>query len=332
MITGAAGQDGWYLAELLLSRGYRVFASSKLRPNFSARNGLEWHVGDLTDSRFLENLLISCAPHEIYNLAALSRPATSWNVPIETTLLNGLVPHRICEFIRRKSPDCRFFQASSSEIFGDPASLLQDELTSINPKSPYGISKAYAHQIVGAYREQYGLHLCCGIMFNHESPRRPLSYVSQKIAHAAAAASLGMKETRELDERGRPILSNGKLFLGDIYVRRDFGFAGDFAEAMHLILQTNIPSDFVVGTGECHSIAEFCEKAFKVVGLDWSKFVEVDESLIRKIDSHFTRANPAKIQHNLGWRPKVDFAALVSMMVTERVAVLNQEGRNRSAG
>ena len=173
--------------------------------------------------------------------------------------MNGLVPQRICEFIRRELPATRLFQASSSEIYGDSQAQLQDEQTRANPKSPYGISKAYAHQIIGAYRQQYGLHLSCGILFNHESPRRPLSFVSQKIAHAAAAASLGLTETRELDERGRPILSDGKLYLGDINVRRDFGFAGDFVEAMRLILQSDTPSDFVVGTGHAHSIAEFCE-------------------------------------------------------------------------
>ena len=326
LITGAAGQDGWYLAKLLLSRGYKVFAHARQTVSPDPHEGrVTWHVGDLTDDLFLENLLTSCAPHEIYNLAAVSRPALSWDRPIETVLLNGLVPHKICEFIRRRAPECRYFQASSSEVFGDSASLLQDELTPLNPKSPYGISKAYAHQLVGAYREQYGLHLCSGIMFNHESPRRPLSFVSQKIAHAAAAASLGLTETRELDERGKPILSKGKLFLGDINVRRDFGFAGDFVHAMHSILRNDVASDFVVGTGQSHSIAEFCEAAFKVVGLDWTNYVEVDQSLVRKIDSHFTRANPAKIKTKLGWTPKVGFDALVTMMVHARVSALKPE-------
>jgi len=175
---------------------------------------------------------------------------------------------------------------------------------------------------IGAYRQQYGLHLSCGILFNHESPRRPLNFASQKIAHAAAAASLGLTETRELDERGRPILSDGKLYLGDINVRRDFGFAGDFVEAMRLIMQSDTPSDFVVGTGHAHSIAEFCEVAFRVGGLDWTKFVVVDPLLLRKVDSHFTRADPSKLQSELGWRPKVDFPALVDMMVQERTRVL----------
>jgi GDPmannose 4,6-dehydratase len=323
LITGGAGQDGWYLIELLLARGYEVFAHSRHIVDPSIHEGrVRWHNGDLTDERFLKDLLSSTSPHEIYNLAAVSRPAVSWDIPVETGLLNALVPNRICEFIRHELPTCRLFQASSSEIYGDVLSQLQDEETRADPRSPYGIAKAYAHQMVGAYRHQYGLHLSCGILFNHESPHRPLNFVSQKIAHAAAAASLGLSETRELDERGRPILHGGKLFLGDLSVRRDFGFAGDFVEAMHLILQSDPPSDYVVGTGSTHSIAEFCETAFSVAGLDWNNYVVVDESLIRKVDSHFTLADPSKLQSRLGWRPRVDFQSLVEMMVLERVRIL----------
>src|ERR1700726_4836343 len=206
LVTGGAGQDGWYLIRLLLSRGYFVSAHSRHSVDPEIHGGrVTLHIGDLTDDIFLKNLLSASAPNEIYNLAAVSRPALSWDIPIETALLNGLVPQRICEFIRRELPATRLFQASSSEIYGDSQAQLQDEQTRTNPKSPYGISKAYAHQIIGAYRQQYGLHLSCGILFNHESPRRPLEFVSQKIAHAAAAASLGLTETSELDERGAPI-------------------------------------------------------------------------------------------------------------------------------
>jgi GDPmannose 4,6-dehydratase len=323
LVTGGAGQDGWYLIELLLSCGYEVFAHSRCSIDSSLHAGrVSWHAGDLTDEAFLDHLLAASEPNEIYNLAAVSRPALSWDIPIATAMLNGVVPLRLCEFIRRKSPTTRLFQASSSEIYGDSTAQLQDEQTKTNPKSPYGISKAYAHQTIGAYRQQYGLHLSCGILFNHESPRRPLSFVSQKIAHAAAAASLGLNETRELDERDRPILTDGKLYLGDINVRRDFGFAGDFVEAMHLIVQTDTPSDFVVGTGYAHSIAEFCELAFSIGGLDWTKFVVVDPLLLRKVDSHFTQADSSKLQSELGWRPKVDFPALVDMMVQARIRLL----------
>lgn len=323
LVTGGAGQDGWYLIDLLLARGYDVFAHSRSAIDPAVHEGrVSWQTGNLTDETFLRNLLVETAPHEIYNLAAVSRPAISWDIPIETALLNALVPQRICEFIRRDMPECRLFQASSSEIYGDTGTGLQDEETRTNPASPYGISKAYAHHIVGAYRQQYGLHLSCGILFNHESPRRPLNFVSQKIAHAAAAASLGLTETRELDERGRPILFGGKLYLGDINVRRDFGFAGDFVAAMRLIVQHEAPADYAVGTGQSHSIAEFCEAAFQVGGLDWSKYVEVDQTLLRKVDSHFTQADPTKLQSQLGWQPKVDFLALVRMMVEKRIEIL----------
>jgi GDPmannose 4,6-dehydratase len=323
LVTGGAGQDGWYLIELLLSLGYQVFAHSRRPIDPGAHGGqVNWCVGDLTDDVFLQNLLSTAAADEIYNLAAVSRPALSWEIPIETARLNALVPQRICEFIRNERPTTRLFQASSSEIYGDSPGQSQNEETRANPRSPYGISKAYAHQIVGAYRQQYGLHLSCGILFNHESPRRPLGFVSQKIAHAAAAASLGLTETRELDERGKPILSDGKLYLGDIRVRRDFGFAGDVVEAMHLIIQNDVPSDFVVGTGHAHSIAEFCELAFSAGGLDWTRFVDVDPSLLRKVDSHFTQGDSSKLRSELGWRPKVDFATLVDMMVQARIRAL----------
>jgi GDPmannose 4,6-dehydratase len=323
LVTGGDGQDGWYLIEMLLARGYDVFAHSRDRidPRLHG-DRVVWCKGDLTSEIFLSDLLATSAPDEIYNLASVSRPAQSWSIPIETALLNGLVPHRICEFIRHDLPKCRLFQASSSEIFGDTTAPLQNEKTPTNPQSPYGVSKTYAHQILGAYREQFGLHLSCGILFNHESPRRPLSFVSQKIAHAAAAASMGLTETRELDERGKPILFDGKLRLGDITVQRDFGFAGDFVEAMHLIVQNDAPSDYVVGTGLSHSIAEFCEAAFNVGGLDWKQYVVIDDSLLRKMDSRFTRADPSKLHSRLGWRPKVDFFALVTMMVQERIRLL----------
>lgn len=323
LVTGGAGQDGWYLIELLLSRGYNVFAHSRQAVDPALHAGkVVWHIGHLTEGDFLERMLTMVNPHEIYNLAAVSRPALSWSIPVETAMLNALVPQRICEFIRREHPACRLFQASSSEIYGDTRDQLQDEDTRANPGSPYGISKAYAHQIVGAYRQQYGLHLSCGILFNHESPRRPLNFVSQKIAHAAAAASLGLGTTRELDERGRPILSDGKLYLGDITIRRDFGFAGDFVDAMHLVVSNDTPSDYAIGTGHAHSIAEFCEVAFKVGGLDWKEYVEVDQTLLRKVDSHFTQADPSKLKSQLEWQPKVGFEALVEMMVAERMRIL----------
>jgi GDPmannose 4,6-dehydratase len=232
----------------------------------------------------------------------------------------------------RHLPHCRLFQATSSEIFGDCGDEYQDETSHCQPRSPYGIAKLYAHHAIGAYRRQYGLHACSGILFNHESPYRPLSFVSQKIAYAAAAVSCGLRDTSELDELGRPILSEGMLSLGDLTVRRDFGFAADYAEAMRLILRHPAPSDYVVGTGESHSIEELCKTAFATVGLDWQPYVRLDQGLIRKIDSHFTRANSTKIRNVIGWRPRVTFEELVGMMVRAQVEKLRSGVSSRHAG
>ena len=320
LVTGASGQDGFCLTNLLHRHGYVVHAQSRRLPQSSLhRDETLWHVGDPADRDFLDSLISSVMPDEIYNLAAVSRPILSWGSPRETAEVNGFVPQEICELLLKHKPGCRLFQASSSEIFGDGADRSQDEQTSCVPKSPYGTAKLYAHRIIGAYRAQYGLHASTGILFNHESPRRPLSFVSQKIAYAAAAVSLGLKQTPETDERGRPILIDGKIALGDLSVRRDFGFAGDYVEAMWLIVQHHTADDYVVGTGEDHSIEEFCDQAFKLIGRKWADHVNLDPNLIRKIDSHYTRANAAKIRTTLNWQPKVAFNDLVSMMVKAQI-------------
>ena len=236
--------------------------------------------------------------------------------------MNALVPQNICELLRRVHPGCRLFQATSSEIFGDDAGESQNEQTPCHPSSPYAIAKLYAHQMVGAYRRNYGLHVSSGIMFNHESPRRPLSFVSQKIAHAAAALALGLTQTAEKDERGRPILLDGQVHLGDIDVRRDFGFAGDYVEVMHLMLQSDVPDDYVIGTGECHSIAEICDVAFSCVGRKWEEHVVVDPALRRKIDTRFSRADPSKLKSRFGWMPRTKFKDLIALMVDARTNYL----------
>jgi GDPmannose 4,6-dehydratase len=325
LVTGAAGQDGRYLVERLRRLGYLVHAQIRRPPPPGGDGAIRWHVGDLTDAAFLETLIVNTQPDEIYNLAAVSRPALSWVVPRETAETNAFLPQNICELLLKHRPRCRLFQASSSDIFGDGFSERQDEHTHCEPKSPYGVAKLYAHRIVVAYRQQYGLHACCGIMFNHESPYRPLSFVSQKIAYAAANAALGVTDSSERDEQGRPILSGGKLLLGDLGVRRDFGFAGDYAEAMHMILQHPTPDDYVIGTGENHSIQEFCEAAFGSVGLDWTDYVSVDPQLIRKTDCRYTRANAEKLRSVFNWRPKVGFPELVSTMVQVQVEWLRRE-------
>ncbi len=315
LVTGAAGQDGQYLVDLLLARDYSVHGQSRSPQGNRDNSEFRWHVGDPANAEFLEHLILSTQPDEVYNLAAVSRPLDSWKAPGISANITAFLPHAICELLLKHRPTCRLFQASSSDMFGDCASERQDERTNFNPVSPYGVAKLYAHNIVGVYRRNQGLHACSGIHFNHESPLRQLKFVSQKIAYAAAAASLGVQTTPMLDEFGRPILSDGKVLLGDLSVRRDFGFAGDHVEAMYLILQHPTPDDYVVGTGENHSIEEFCELAFRAVGLDWNDYVRVDPKLIRKADNRFTRADPAKIQSRLGWRPRVGFQELVSMMV-----------------
>jgi GDPmannose 4,6-dehydratase len=336
LVTGATGQDGRYLIDLLRGNGYVVHAQSRCAPlPGAAVDDIWWHVGDLKSGAFLEQLIADTQLDEIYNLAAVSRPIMSWQVPRETAEINAFLPQHLCELLLKYKPNCRLFQASSSDIFGDGFSERQNEDTHCVPKSPYGVAKLYGHRIVGAYRKQYGLYACSGILFNHESPYRPLSFVSQKIAYAAAAASCGLKDTPELDERGRPVLSDGKLLLGDLGVRRDFGFAGDYAEVMHMVLQHPTADDYVIGSGEEHSIQEFCELAFQSVGLDWINYVSVDPKLIRRTDSHYTRADPAKLLSVFNWRPKVTFPELVSTMVQAQVKRVQDDmalGRSRNPG
>jgi GDPmannose 4,6-dehydratase len=322
LVTGGTGQDGSYLIELLLAKGYAVHAQSRRQPETAGQ--VTWHVGDLTDSRFIEHLVTTAGADEIYNLAAISRPTLSWSIPLETAQLDALVPQQICELIRRHSPQTCFFQASSSAIFGHSTDPTQNENTRCDPTTPYGIAKYYAHRVIGAYREHYGLHLSSGIMFNHESPRRPLSFVSQKIAHAAAALHLGLLETVEQDERGQPLLSGGKLKLGGLETTRDFGFAGDYVEAIFAMVRSETADDYVIGTGESHSIAEFCEAAFRPVGLDWREHVVVDRELVRRDDPQMC-ADATKLRDKLGWRPSVSFAQLVASMVEHRIEAIRAE-------
>jgi GDPmannose 4,6-dehydratase len=321
LVTGGTGQDGSYLIDLLLARGYEVHAQSRRQPADS-RSGITWQVGDLTDPAFLEGLITTSSADEIYNLAAISRTLLSWSNPIEAAQLNAFVPQQICELIRRHSPKSRFFQASSGEIYGDNAGAVQDETTRCDPRTPYGIAKYYAHRIVGAYREEYKLHLTSGILFNHESPRRPLSFVSQKIAHAAAALHLGLTTTEEKDEFGEPLLSGGKVKLGNLGVKRDFGFAGDYAGAIYAMLQSDTADDYVVGTGECHSIEEFCEVAFNLVRLDWKNHVVQDASRARRVDARVICADASKLRRRFGWRPTMSFNDLVKSMVEHRIEAI----------
>ena len=322
LVTGATGQDGSYLVEFLLARDYQVHAQSRRADitSLPQHRDLRWHTADIGDSGALYALIAEVKPDEIYNLASISRPSVSWQIPHETAEINALVPQEICELVLKLRPQCRIFQATSSEIFGNSAISPQNEETPCRPQSPYGIAKLYAHLTIGSYRAKYRLHACSGIMFNHESPRRPLSYVSQKIAYAAAAVSIGLRDTpEENDERGQPILKDGKVTLGNLDVRRDFGFAGDYVAAMHAILQSDTADDYVIGTGQSNSIRGFCEIAFRHVGRNWADHVTFDRSLLRAIDSYHTAADSSKITATLGWRAKMSFVELVTTMVDYQV-------------
>lgn len=300
-----------------------VHAQSRHRYEGCGYSGVTWHHGELTDADFLGRM-IRIGFDEIYNLAAVSRPALSWSIPYEATLLNALVPQQICEFLVKENISSRVFQASTSDIFGSEKHEALREDTACKPESPYAIAKYFAHRMIGAYRSRFNLHASCGILFNHESPQRPLSFVSQKIAHAAAAISLGIKTTRELDERGEPIVQAGLVKLGNINIRRDFGFAGDVVDAMQMIVRHAEPGDYIVGTGQSHSIAEFCEAAFKLVGLNWRDHVITDQSLLRAADPNFTRADPTKLVTRFGWKPSLSFDELVGLMVERRLHALQQ--------
>jgi GDPmannose 4,6-dehydratase len=320
LVTGASGQDGAYLVEFLLARDYEVHAQSRRAGTTlpSLHRNSHRHAVDICDFDALHTLIAEVQPDEIYNLASISRPTFSWENPHETAKVNALIPQQICETVLRIRPQCRICQATSSEIFGSSPISPQNEQTPFRPQSPYGVAKLYAHLIIGAYRKNYRLHASSGIMFNHESPRRPLSYVSQKIACAAAAVSIGLRETSDKDERGQPILKDGKLTLGNIDIRRDFGFAGDFVAVMHEMLQGDTADDYVIGTGQSNSIRSFCEIAFRHIGRDWTDHVLFDRSLFRAVDSN-TVADSSKIAAKIGWRAKTSFVDLVTMMVDQQV-------------
>jgi GDPmannose 4,6-dehydratase len=305
LITGIGGQDGSYLAELLIQQGYAVHGidtcplqSLPLLKHLQA--DIVHHELDLRDQAALDEIIGNIRPHEIYNLAACSFVPVSWEQPVATSDVNALGVTRLLHSIRCHSPTTRFFQAGSSEMFGDAQSAPQDEETPLRPQTPYGAGKTYAHWLTRSFREKYGLFACSGILFNHESPRRPERFVSRKITSAAAAIKLGLAD---------------ELQLGDLRSRRDWGFAGDYVRAMWLALQADRPNDYVIGTGQSHSLRDFVDLAFQSVGLDWQQHCVSDPSLHRTFDSRQLRANPARARRLLGWEPDVSFEQLIQMMV-----------------
>ncbi|HKE02077.1 MAG TPA: GDP-mannose 4,6-dehydratase [Planctomycetota bacterium] len=306
LVTGITGQDGSYLAELLLEKGYRV--AGLLRRSSTVpferihhlRDRIELIHGDLLDPSSLHRAIESTRPDEVYNLAAQSFVPTSWTEPVLTAEFTAVGVTRLLEAIRQVDPKIRFYQASSSEMFGKVREVPQIETTSFYPRSPYGVAKTYAHWITVNYRESYGLHASSGILFNHESPRRGLEFVTRKVTDAAARISVGAaREVR----------------LGNLQAKRDWGYAGDYVEAMWLMLQQSTPDDYVVATGETHSVQELCEIAFARVGLDWKKHVVVDPKFLRPAEVDLLVGNPEKARRAFGWKPKTTFRELIELMV-----------------
>ena len=306
LITGITGQDGSYLAELLLEKGYEVHGMvrrlssenyERLQP---IRDRIALHTGDLLDQRSLVDVMRDCEPQEIYNLAAMSFVAASWNQPTLTAEFTGVGVTRLLEAMREVCPEARFYQASSSEMFGKVREKPQNEKTPFYPRSPYGVAKVYGHFITVNYRESYGLFACSGILFNHESPRRGLEFVTRKVAHGAAAVKLGLVD---------------QLPLGNLDARRDWGYAPDYVEAMWMMLQQEEPGDYVVGTGEDHSVRELVDLAFDHVGLDPERHVAHDPRFMRPAEVEELVADSTKAREVLGWRPHVGFEELVQRMV-----------------
>lgn len=313
LITGITGQDGSYLAELLLGKGYRVCgmvrrASSE---NFQRiehiRGQVELYQADLLDQTSIAQVLSKVQPDEVYNLAAMSFVPTSWSQPVLTAEFTALGVTRLLDAVRQVCPKARFYQASSSEMFGKVRETPQRETTPFYPRSPYGVAKVYGHYITVNYRESYGLFATSGILFNHESPRRGLEFVTRKITHGVARIKAGLDK---------------ELRLGNLQAKRDWGYAGDYVRAMWLMLQQVEADDFVIGTGETHSVEEFVRIAFAHVGLDWRRHVVIDPQFYRPAEVDLLLADPTKARRCLGWEPQVSFEQMVRMMVENDLAEL----------
>jgi len=330
LITGITGQDGSYLAELLLAKNYQVFGLLRRNSNpsfgnvFHLRHEIEFLFGDLADSSCLSMYISKVQPNEIYNLGSQSHVHESWSQPIATADQTGLGALRIYEAVRNVSTESRVYQASTSELFGETTIVPQNEDTPIKPANPYAAAKALAHFDAQVYRRSFGLFISTGILFNHESPRRSPDFVTRKVSLAVAALKLGLKGTRiPLGQGGRPVISEGKLELGNLEAKRDWGFAGDYVEAIWKILQYEKADDWVVATGVVHTVSELCETAFSVVGLDWQKYVVINKDLIRPTETGPLVGDYSKIKKILGWQPKVEFKELITMMVRSDLARLS---------
>ncbi|MDD3776872.1 MAG: GDP-mannose 4,6-dehydratase [Actinomycetota bacterium] len=306
LITGITGQDGSYLAEILLEKGYEVYGMIRrssvenLYRIEHIKDKIKFVQGDLLDQLSIVNAIKEAQPDEIYNLAAMSFVPTSWNQPVLTGEFTGLGVTRMLEAVRNLNRDIKYYQASSSEMFGKVREVPQNEDTPFYPRSPYGAAKAYGHYITVNYRESYDLFACCGILFNHESPRRGMEFVTKKITDGVARIKLGLADA---------------LYLGNRESKRDWGYAKDYVEAMWLMLQQDKPSDYVVSTDHTHSVQEWVEASFSCLDLDWKKYVKVDPRFLRPAEVDLLVGDSSKARKELGWKPKVDFEQLVKIMV-----------------
>ncbi len=317
LITGITGQDGSYLAEFLLEKGYKVYGLIRRSStvNFERISHIQRDIqlisGDLLDQKSLTSALEISSADEVYNLGAQSFVPVSWDQPMLTGEITGLGTTRLLEAIRSVKPSARFYQASTSELFGKAQETPQRESTPFYPRSPYGVSKLYAHWITINYRESYDLYACAGILFNHESPRRGLEFVTRKITHGVARIKLGL---------------DSELRLGNLEARRDWGFAGDFVRAMWLMLQQDEPEDFVIATGVDRTIGDFCRAAFAHVDLDWEEFVVVDKAFFRPAEVNILLGDSSKAKEKMGWEPEVSFEQMVQMMVDRDLEIVGERG------
>ena len=320
VITGITGQDGSYLAELLLEKNYHVVGLSRRSTNYHHDNivhltgKIDLEYGDLIDPHSIERVVAKYQPDEVYNLGAQSVPADSWSQPVVTGEITALGPVRFMEAIRLISPKTRFYQATTREIFGGVNAEIIDESTPLRANNPYGAAKLYAHLMVDTYRQSYDMFACSGILFNHESPRRSLHFVTRKVTMAAACIKCGVEDS-PLNEAGRPLVQDGKVQMGDLDQYRDWGYAREYVEAMWRILQQDTPQDYIIATNSAYTIRDLCEVAFRHAGLDWQEHVVTDDRFLRPTEIAASRGDYTKARTELGWAPETSFEDLIHMMV-----------------
>jgi GDPmannose 4,6-dehydratase len=325
MIFGITGQDGILLTRLLLEKGYAVIGfgrkdSITRNPHVQAfADRITFAYGDLTNPESASDAIERHRPAEIYNLAAMSRPAASWRLAVETGEVNGLGAHRLYDSVRRFGPSSRIYQASTSEMFGAAVQSPQNESTPFAPLNPYAVSKVYAHQMARVYRESYGLFVACGILFNHESRYRDMRFLTQKVTYGAACAKLGLKTSPDVNEEGEPIVRDGKLSLGNLNAARDWGYAGDYVRAMWHMLQLSAAEDFVIGTGTLRKVSDLCEVAYRLVGQDWRAHVVSDARFLRPIETGPTVADASKAREKLAWAPITTFEDILDDMIAAHI-------------